>query len=75
MPGVIGSIGTCFGDYQVSLECIMQKASHAEELAEIVILTHTVREEDLRQAIAKIAKLPMIMEIPSVFRVLSVATA
>lgn len=69
MPGVIGSIGTCFGECQVSLECIMQKASHGE-LAEIVILTHVVNEANFRKAIAQIDSLPWVIEIPSIFRVL-----
>ena len=68
-PGVIGSIGTCFGECQVSLECIMQKASHGE-LAEIVILTHFVTEANFRRALAQIESLPWVMEIPSIFRVL-----
>jgi homoserine dehydrogenase len=68
-PGVIGAIGTCFGECQVSLECIIQKASH-EAQAEIVVLTHTVREEFLRQAVAKIEQLPMVTAVVAVFRVL-----
>lgn len=68
-PGVIGRIGTCFGDCQVSLECIMQKASHGE-LAEIVILTHIVNEANFRQALAQIESLPWVIEISSLFRVL-----
>ncbi|MEN9203861.1 MAG: homoserine dehydrogenase [Thermostichus sp. DG02_4_bins_136] len=68
-PGVIGAIGTCFGNHQVSLESITQKECHREQ-AEIVILTHTVREADCQQAIAEIRQLPQVAGIPAVFRVL-----
>lgn len=68
-PGVMGAIGTCFGNHRVSLESITQKECHQEQ-AEIVILTHTVREADCRQAIAEIRQLPQVAGIPSLFRVL-----
>jgi len=68
-PGVMGAIGTCFGRHGVSLESITQKECH-QELAEIVILTHSVREADCRQALAEIQQLPQVAEIPSLFRVL-----
>jgi homoserine dehydrogenase len=68
-PGVMGAIGTCFGRHGVSLESITQKECH-QELAEIVILTHTVREADCRQALAEIQQLPQVAGIPSLFRVL-----
>ncbi len=68
-PGVMGAIGTCFGRHGVSLESITQKECH-QELAEIVVLTHTVREADCRQALAEIQQLPQVAGIPSLFRVL-----
>jgi homoserine dehydrogenase len=68
-PGVIGAIGTCFGNHRVSLESITQKECHREQ-AEIVILTHTVREADCQQAIAEIRQLPQVAGIPGLFRVL-----
>ncbi|NJL97367.1 MAG: homoserine dehydrogenase [Synechococcaceae cyanobacterium SM2_3_2] len=68
--GVIGAIGTCFGSCGVSLEGITQKACHGEQ-AEIVILTHTVQEKNLRAAITQLQVMPGIVGIPSVLRVLS----
>jgi homoserine dehydrogenase len=74
-PGVIGVIGTCFGEHQVSLECIVQKtlypgAEDGGDQAEIVILTHTVCEKDLQSAVASLRQQPVIVHIPSLFRVL-----
>ncbi|GAB4211095.1 MAG: homoserine dehydrogenase [Synechococcales cyanobacterium] len=74
-PGVIGIIGTCFGEHHVSLECIVQKTFHTDphggdDQAEIVILTHNVWEKDLQSALSTLRQDPVILGIPSLFRVL-----
>ncbi|MBE9052699.1 homoserine dehydrogenase [Nostocales cyanobacterium LEGE 11386] len=68
-PGVIGKLGTCFGNYGVSLESVVQ-TGFQEGLAEIVVVTHDVREGDFRQALAEIRNLEAIDSIPSLLRVL-----
>ncbi|MCC5626030.1 homoserine dehydrogenase [Nostoc sp. CHAB 5715] len=68
-PGVIGKLGTCFGNYGVSLESIVQTGFQGE-LAEIVVVTHDVREGNFRQALAEIRDLSAIKSIPSLLRVL-----
>nr|WP_208492231.1 homoserine dehydrogenase [aff. Roholtiella sp. LEGE 12411] len=68
-PGVIGKLGTCFGNYEVSLESIVQTGFQGE-LAEIVVVTHDVREGNFRQALAEIRSLEAIDSIPSLLRVL-----
>ncbi|MEH2285666.1 MAG: homoserine dehydrogenase [Nostoc sp.] len=68
-PGVIGKLGTCFGNYGVSLESIVQ-TGFQEELAEIVVVTHDVPEGNFRQALAEIRNLSAIESIPSLLRVL-----
>ncbi|MEA5626451.1 homoserine dehydrogenase [Nostoc sp. UHCC 0251] len=68
-PGVIGKLGTCFGNYGVSLESIVQTGFQGE-LAEIVVVTHDVREGNFRQALAEIRDLEGIESIPSLLRVL-----
>jgi homoserine dehydrogenase len=68
-PGVIGKLGTCFGNYGVSLESIVQTGFQGE-LAEIVVVTHNVREGNFRQALAEIRDLEGIESIPSLLRVL-----
>jgi homoserine dehydrogenase len=67
--GVIGKLGTCFGAYGVSLESIVQTGFQGE-LAEIVVVTHDVREGNFRQALAEIQALEAIDSIPSLLRVL-----
>jgi homoserine dehydrogenase len=68
-PGVIGKLGTCFGNYGVSLESIVQTGFQGE-LAEIVVVTHDVREGNFRQALAEIRDFAAIESIPSLLRVL-----
>lgn len=67
--GVIGKLGTCFGNYGVSLESVVQTGFQGE-LAEIVVVTHDVREGNFRQALAEIQGMESIDSIPSVLRVL-----
>ncbi|MBD2384345.1 homoserine dehydrogenase [Cylindrospermum sp. FACHB-282] len=68
-PSVIGNLGTCFGKHGVSLESVVQTGVHGE-LAEIVVVTHDVREGDFRLALAEISTLEAIESIPSLLRVL-----
>lgn len=68
-PGVIGKLGTCFGNHEVSLESIVQTGMR-DNLAEIVIVTHHVREGNFREALAEIHAFAAIDSIPSVLRVL-----
>lgn len=68
-PGVIGHLGTSFGKHEVSLESIVQ-IGFREGLAEIVVVTHDVREGNFRQAVGEILTLEAIDSIPSILRVL-----
>ncbi|NCJ05846.1 homoserine dehydrogenase [Synechococcales cyanobacterium C] len=68
-PGVIGHLGTCFGSRGVSLESVVQ-TGFQDGLAEIVVVTHDVREGDFHQALTDIRHLDAINHIPSILRVL-----
>ena len=69
VPGVIGHLGTSFGEHNVSLESVVQ-IGFRDELAEIVVVTHEVQEGNFRQALEEIESLESIDSIPSVLRVL-----
>ncbi len=69
-PGVIGTVGTCFGKNDVSLESIVQIGMR-DKRAEIVAVTHEVREGNVRQALAEIINSDTVASIPSLLRVLS----
>jgi homoserine dehydrogenase len=68
-PGVIGKLGTCFGNYQVSLESVVQVGIR-EGSAEIVVVTHDVQEGNFRKALAEIEAMTSIKSVASVLRVL-----
>ena len=61
-PGVIGQIGTIFGEKKISIESIVQfDASHSE--AEIVVITHKIKQGQLEEALLDIKKLPQVKRI------------
>ena len=68
-PGVIGTLGICFGKNNVSLESIVQIDKHNEQ-AEIVIVTHKVREGNVRQALKAIRDFDVVEYVPGILRVL-----
>ena len=69
VSGVIGHLGTCFGNHNVSLESVVQ-IGFRDRLAEIVVVTHDVTEGNFRQALNEIKHLKAIESIPSILRVL-----
>ncbi|MEB3831369.1 homoserine dehydrogenase [Phormidium sp. CCY1219] len=68
-PGVIGQLGTIFGNNGVSLESVVQIGMR-DNRAEIVVVTHDVREGNFNQALEEIRQLEAIASIPSLLRVL-----
>ena len=69
VSGVIGHLGTGFGNHNVSLESVVQ-IGFRDKLAEIVVVTHNVQEGNFRKALEEIKKLDAIDSIPSILRVL-----
>jgi homoserine dehydrogenase len=71
--GVIGKIGTCFGQAGVSIQSILQferSAAAAGHGAEIVVITHEVREAQFRQALAAIQALAEVEAVAACLRTL-----
>ncbi|MEO0756188.1 MAG: homoserine dehydrogenase [Cyanobacteria bacterium J06648_16] len=68
-PGVIGHLGTIFGQHNVSLESIVQ-IDLKENLAELVVVTHDVKEGDFQSAVKELSGLVDTDAIASVLRVL-----
>jgi homoserine dehydrogenase len=68
-PGVIGKLGTCFGNHGVSLESLVQTGIQ-DGLAEIVVVTHAVREGAFHTALEEIHTLEAVDSIASLLRVL-----
>jgi len=78
--GVIGRIGTCFGEAGVSIQSIVQfpaqrdaaapAGAAAGPAAEIVVITHEVQESHFRQALAAIEALAEVKAIAACLRTL-----
>ena len=67
--GVIGRIGTCFGNHDVSIESVVQIDVHGET-AEVVVVTHEVTESNFQAALVELREFANIQNVPSVLRVL-----
>lgn len=67
-PKVLASIANVFGDFDVSIESVVQRALPGDD-AEIVWVTHRVREENLRGALDVIARLPVVRSVNNWIRV------
>ncbi|MGA7937360.1 MAG: homoserine dehydrogenase [Kovacikia sp.] len=68
-PGVIGNLGTSFGAHDVSLESVVQTDVRGNQ-AEIVVVTHTVREGNFAKALDEIRSMESVSRIASMLRVL-----
>lgn len=67
-PRALGEISTVMGAYEISIAA-MQMKTLPEQTGEIVFLTHTAKESDIRNALANIERLPMVIEVASLIRV------
>ena len=67
--GVIGKIGTCFGDAGVSIQSIVQFETQSAQ-AEIVVITHDVLEANFRSALAAIGALSDVHAVAACLRTL-----
>ncbi len=65
-PGVIGSIGTCFGNQGVSIQSIVQFDACSEK-AEIVVITHEVSYGQMHKALIAIDSLSEVKGVSAHF--------
>ena len=70
-PGVIGNLGQAFGQHGVSLHSFTQKGVTADGTATIVLVTHSVREQQLQDALRDITAQATTKQIAVVLRVLN----
>ncbi len=61
-PGVIGEIGTIFGQKKISIESIVQFDA-SDNVAEIVVITHKIKQGQLGEALSDIRSLPQVKRI------------
>ena len=68
-PGVLARIASIFGDNDVSIASVLQKSRGENGEAEIVWITHEVREKNFRTALRAIENLPVVAQIDNWIRV------
>ena len=61
-PGVLADITRILSDNHISIEAMQQKDVDDDEPVPILMMTHSVREADLNNALAKIASLPTVLD-------------
>jgi homoserine dehydrogenase len=67
-PGVLAHIAGIFGKYNVSIKSALQK-DFTETGAELVIITHQVREQAIQDAVSEIKNLPSTNKFYNLIRV------
>ena len=66
-PGVLASVASAFGDNNVSIKSVVQEG-HGDD-AELVLITHHSREDDMACALGTLADLEVMRGAPSMIRV------
>ncbi|MDR1617230.1 MAG: homoserine dehydrogenase [Syntrophomonadaceae bacterium] len=67
-PGVLASIAGVFGANRVSISTVLQPVSYGE-WAELILITHKVKEQDLQESLLLLKDMSMVSAINSVIRV------
>jgi len=67
-PGVLASIAGVFGNHGVSLASVIQKNTK-DNYAELVVITHQVKEKDIQDALKVIGEMSITKEIAGLIRV------
>lgn len=67
-PGVLAGIAGVFGNNNVSIAAVVQKASKGDQ-AELVVITHRVLERNMQDALTVLRGMSIVGEIGSVIRV------
>jgi homoserine dehydrogenase len=68
-PGVIADVTAALRDQEVSLESMIQRGRHPDEMVPVVLTTHETREDSLRRALDRIEALDTVLETPRLIRI------
>lgn len=66
-PGVLAGIAGVFGNNNVSIASVIQKSSSGDT-AELILITHKVREQNLRDSLAVLQGMSIVSAIDNVIR-------
>ncbi|GAB4260381.1 MAG: homoserine dehydrogenase [Deferrisomatales bacterium] len=68
-PGVLSKISGVLGEYNISIESVVQKGRDAGQAVPLVIMTHEAREADVRRALGEIETLGVTLGAPALIRI------
>jgi|CXWL01.1.fsa_nt_gi homoserine dehydrogenase len=68
-PGVLARVAGCLADHQISIASVIQKELDGEQSTEIVIMTHSALESNMRLALGKIGALTGVAAVEQMLRV------
>ncbi|HEY9773543.1 MAG TPA: homoserine dehydrogenase [Planktothrix sp.] len=68
-PGVVGKVGTIFGEHGISILSILQRGVRADGSATIVITTHHVANKQMDAALAALHKMSFLQKQESCIRI------
>ena len=66
-PGVLAGIAGVFGNNDVSIDTVLQKGNR-EGMAELILITHMVKEKDLQDSLTVLKGMNIVGEINNVVR-------
>jgi len=67
-PGVLAGIAGVFGQHNVSLATVLQKTNLKDDMAELILITHLVKEKFLQESLWIIRGMNIVHEINNVIR-------
>jgi len=68
-PGVLAQIAGILGNYDISIQSMIQPERHAADSVPIVLMTHEAQEENVIKALADIDRLEIVQEPTRLIRV------
>ena len=69
-PKVLSQIAQIFGDQDVSMDSVIQKQVGESGLAELVVITHLVKEANIKSALSNLGRLNCVDSVVSMIRVI-----
>lgn len=68
-PGVLSQISGILGQYDISIQSMIQPERHAADAVPIVIMTHDAKEANINKALAEIDQLEIVQQPTRLIRV------
>ena len=68
-PGVLSTISGILGDYDISIQSVHQKGRKTNGSVPVVMLSHLVKEADVKQALNEIRALDVVGDEPVLIRI------